>query len=163
MLLYLRHGDDRGDDIYRHDRPLNAQGRQEVARETRKLLDRFGRPHHVFVSPFRRARETLAVMTPHFQRHVEVHQDPRIAQRLSGRQQREANISPETLAAITLGEDGHAFRRRVAAHVRDMRAWAALGAVWCVTHQAVIEEAAPHFGRKIKGSLDFLDSVLMIE
>jgi broad specificity phosphatase PhoE len=163
MLLYLRHGDDRGDDIYRHDRPLNAQGRHEVGRETRKLLERYEHPQRVFVSPFRRARETLVVMTPHFQRHVEIHQDPRIAQRLSGRQQREANISPATLAAITLGEDGGDFRRRVAAHAKDMRAWAALGTVWCVTHQAVIEEVAPHFGKKIRKSLDFLDCLLMLD
>jgi broad specificity phosphatase PhoE len=163
MLFYLRHGDDRGNDAYRHDRPLNAPGRQEVGRETRNLLEKYGHPCRVFVSPFRRARETLAVMTPHFQRYVEIHQDPRIAQRLSRRQQRETSISPETLATITLGEDRSDFRRRVAAHVRDMRVWAALGTVWCVTHQAVIEEVAPHFGKKIRKSLNFLDCVLMLD
>lgn len=163
MLLYLRHGDDRGNDPYRHDRPLNARGRHEAGREARRLIKKYGHPHRVFISPFRRARDTLIAMTPHFERPVEIHHDPRIAQHLSSRQQRDPHISPETLATITLREDKETFRDRISAHVRDMRAWSASGTVWSITHQAVIEAIAPHFGKKISRSLDFLDHVLMLE
>jgi broad specificity phosphatase PhoE len=102
-------------------------------------------------------------MALHFNRPVEVHQDPRIAQRLSSKQQREPHISPETLAAITVNEDEEAFSRRVSAHVRDARAWATVSTTWCITHQAVIEAAAPHFGAKLPNRLDFLDHVVMLE
>lgn len=161
-LLYLRHGDDRGNDIYRHDRPLNDRGRHKAAKEAQCLIEKYGHPHRVFVSPFRRTRETLTAMALHFDRPVEVHQDPRIAQRLSSKQQRDPRISPETLAAITVNEDEKAFHLRIIPHVRDARAWAALSTVWCITHQAVIEAVAPHFGRSVPDRLDFLDNVVML-
>jgi broad specificity phosphatase PhoE len=163
MLLYLRHGDDRGNDVYRHDRPLNNHGIRKASKEALRLIQKYGHPHRVFVSPFRRARETLTAMAVHFERPVEIHQDPRIAQHLSSKQQRDPHISPETRAAITIKEDGETFRRRISAHVRDVRAWAAISTVWSITHQAVIETIAPHFGKSVSDNLAFLDHVLMLE
>jgi phosphohistidine phosphatase SixA len=162
MLLYLRHGDDRGNDLYKHDRSLNDRGKHKVEKEARRLIKKYGHPHRVFVSPFRRTRETLTIMSLHFDRPVEVRQDPRIAQHLSRKQQITPHISPETLAAITINEDEEAFRRRVTSHVEDARAWAAISTVWGITHQAVIEEVAQHFGAKVPNSLDFLDHILML-
>jgi phosphohistidine phosphatase SixA len=163
MLLYIRHGDDRGNDIYRHDRPLNDHGCHRARREAKHLVEKYGHPHRVVVSPFRRALGTLTAMSPHFNLPVEVHQDPRIAQRLHGKQQHDPHLSPETLAVITVNEDEKAFRHRVAEHVRDARAWAALSTVWCITHQAVIEMVAPHFSKKVPDDLDFLDHVVMLD
>ena len=163
MLLYLRHGDDRGNDVYRHDRPLNDRGRHEASKEARRLIKKYGYPHRIFVSPFRRARDTLIAMTPHFDHPVEIHQDPRIAQHLSSKQQRDPHIGPETRAAITIREDKETFHHRISAHVREMRAWSASGMVWSITHQAVIEAVAPHFGKKISKSLDFLGHIVMLE
>jgi hypothetical protein len=34
--------------------------------------------------------------------------------------------------------------------------------IWCVTHQAVIEEVALHFSVKIPERLDFLDHVVIV-
>jgi broad specificity phosphatase PhoE len=163
MLLYLRHGDDRGNDIYRHDRPLNDHGKHRAGKEARRLIKKYGHPNRVFVSPFRRAQETLTAMALHFDRPVEVHQDPRIAQLLSSKQQQDPHISPETRAVIIVNEDEKAFRHRVATHVRDARAWAAISMVWGITHQAVIEEIAPHFDTEVPKSLNFLDHVIMLE
>lgn len=162
MLIYLRHGDDRGNDVYKHDRPLNDQGKYRAGEKARHLIKKYGHPNRVFVSPFRRTRETLTAMAVHFDRPVEIQQDPRIAQHLSSKQQRDPHINPETLATITVNEDKKTFRRRVAAHVMDMRAWGALSAVWCITHKAVIDEVASHFGMKTPRSLGFLDHVVML-
>lgn len=30
MLIYIRHGDDRNDDVYRHDRRLTKRGREKA-------------------------------------------------------------------------------------------------------------------------------------
>lgn len=163
MLLYIRHGDDRGHDAYRHDRPLNEHGRHKADKEARRLIQKYGHPHRVFVSPFRRARETLAAMALHFEKPVEVHQDPRIAQHLSPKQQRDPHISPETLAAITVREDEEAFHHRIFTHVRNVQTWAAISTVWSITHQAVIEAIAPHFGKRVSSNLDFLDHIIMLE
>lgn len=163
MLLYLRHGDDRGNNVYKHDRPLNDRGRHKAGKEARQLIEKYGHPNRVFVSPFRRTRETLTAMSLHFDRPVEVHQDPRIAQHLSSKQQRDPHISPDTRVTITINEDKEAFCRRIHAHVRDARAWAAISTVWCITHQTVIEEVAPHFGTKVPRSLNFLDHLLVLE
>jgi len=163
MLLYLRHGDDRGDDFYRHDRPLNDHGRIKAGKKARQLIEKYGHPHRVFFSPFRRARDTLIAMTPHFIRPVEVHQDPRLAQHLSSKQQRDPRISPETLAMIAVREDEETFHRRIFAHVTDMRAWSAIGSVWSITHQAVIEAVVPYFDKTISKNLDFLDHVIVME
>lgn len=161
MLIYLRHGDDRGEDVYRHDRPLNDRGRKKAAKEADRLIERYGHPDHVFVSPFRRAMETLAEMVDRFQRPVEIHRDPRIAQRLSAKQRLAPRVHPETLAIVRIDEDADSFRRRIADHVADAKHRAADSAVWCVTHQVVIETIARHFGAPLSGDLDFLDHVVV--
>jgi phosphohistidine phosphatase SixA len=160
MLIYLRHGDDRGNDLYQHDRPLNTHGKHEAGKEARHLIEKYEHPNRVCFSPFRRARETLEAMATCFRRPVEVHQDPRIAQHLSKKQQRAPQISPETLKLITIHEDEETFQRRVSDHVRVARAWT--GTIWCITHQTVIEKIAPHFGMKAPRRLDFLDYVVML-
>lgn len=159
MLIYLRHGDDRGDDVYRHDRPLNDHGREKASKKGKKLIETYGHPDTAIVSPYRRAIETLTAMSGRFERAVVARRDPRIAQRLSEKQQRDPKISPETAALVRIVEDRDAFRRRIAAHVDEVRGTG--GLVWCVTHQAVIEEVARCFDAEIPSSLDFLDHVVM--
>jgi broad specificity phosphatase PhoE len=130
VLIYLRHGDDRGNDVYRHDRPLNDRGKHRARKEAGRLIKKYGHPDSVFVSPFRRARETLEAMVACFERPVAVRQDLRLAQRLGTKQQRDPHIRPETLALITLNEDEDAFRCRVADHVKATRTCAATSTVW---------------------------------
>lgn len=161
MLIYLRHGDDRGSAIYRHDRRLNDRGREKASKQARRLIEKYGHPDVVYVSPFRRAIETLEVMSLRFEREVPIRRDPRIAQRLSEKQRRDPKISPETRAQITIDEDRDAFRRRVAAHVEEVRRRAS-DMIWCITHRAVIKEVADRFDVKISGDLDFLDHVVML-
>jgi broad specificity phosphatase PhoE len=91
---------------------------------------------------------------------VTVHRDPRIAQCLSEKQRRDPQISPQTRAQITIDEGPHMFRQRVALHVAEARVQG--GVVWCITHQAVIEEVTRHFREKISRSFDFLDHVVML-
>lgn len=162
MLLYLRHGDDRGEDIYRHDRRLNARGRRKAAKKARRLIDKHGHPDVVFVSPFRRATETLSCMTRHFTRPVDIRCDCRIAQLLTDKHKRDLRVSPETRAVIVIDENLSSFRGRITAHVEDVRRAETGAVIWCITHQVVIEEIAQHFVVKISGSLDFLDHVLML-
>ena len=161
MLIYLRHGDDRGNDVYRHDRPLNDRGRKKVGKAFGALAEKYGHPDTLFVSPFRRAIQTLEAMVQQFKRPVVIHPDPRVAQCLDGK--RDPRISPETAAQIAVDEGRAAFRARVSDHVGDVRRRSQAGAViWCVTHQMVIEEVAGYFGVKIPGDLDFLDHVVML-
>jgi broad specificity phosphatase PhoE len=159
VLIYLRHGDDRGDDVYRHDRCLNARGREKAEKAARRLIEKLGHPDVAYVSPFRRAVETMEVMSARFDRAVTVHRDPRIAQCLSEKQRRDPQVSPETRAQVVIDESPEAFRQRVANHVAEVRGTS--GVIWCVTHQAVIEVIAAHFGVKISDDLDFLDHVVM--
>jgi broad specificity phosphatase PhoE len=163
MLIYLRHGDDRGDDVYHHDRRLNARGRKQARKKAGRLIRKYGHPDTLFVSPFRRAIETANCMTAGFERLVGVHCDVRIAQFLTKKRLRDLSVSPATLDTINIEEDRRMFRRRVKAHVRDVRQRATSSAViWCITHQAVIKEVARRFDVKISGSLDFLDHVTML-
>ena len=160
MLIYLRHGDDRGNDDYRHDRRLNARGREKAAKAAKRLIEKYGHPDVVYASPFRRAIETLDAMSERFTKPVVVRGDPRIAQHLSAKQQRDPQISPATRAQVAIDEDRDAFKRRVAAHVEEVRR--ATGLIWCVTHQVVIEEVAEHFDVQISSTIDFLDHVVML-
>ena len=163
MLLYLRHGDDRGEDVYRHDRRLNDRGRKQAAKKAARLIRKHGHPDAVFVSPFRRTIETVNCMTARFERLVVVQSDSRIAQLLTDKHLRDLSVSPDTLRAITVGEDRSAFRSRVKEHVRDIRQRAESGAIiWCITHQVVVEEVARLFDVKISQTLDFLDHIIML-
>lgn len=160
MLIYLRHGDDRGDDDYRHDRRLTLRGKEKASKVAKRLIEKHGHPDVVYVSPFRRAIDTLDAMSDRFDRIVPIRRDPRIAQHLSDKQRRHPQVSPETRSQVTINEDHDAFRRRIAEHVAEVRGLA--GTIWCITHQGVIEEIAVHFGVKISGALDFLDRVVMV-
>ena len=161
MLIYLRHGDDRGNDEYRHDRHLNDRGRKQAGKAFGELVDKHGHPDIVFVSPFWRVIETLDVMNEHFTRTVEVHRDARIAQYLGAKH--DPQVSPETAAHVTAGEDKAGFRTRVREHVEDVkRRNENRVAIWCITHQSVIEEVAGYFDVKIRDDLDFLDHVIML-
>ena len=161
MLIYLRHGDDRGNDVYRHDRPLNNRGRKKARKAFGALAEKYGHPDTLLVSPFRRAIQTLEAMAEQFKRPVAVHRDPRVAQYLGGR--RDPRISPQTAALVAVDESREMFQARIRDHVEDARRRKSVGAsIWCVTHQIVIEEVAVHFGVKISGDLDFLDHVVML-
>ena len=160
MLLYLRHGDDRGQDVYKHDRPLNDRGRKKARKAFGDLVENYGHPDTLFVSPFRRALQTLDLMAEQFKRPVDVHRDPRLAQFLGGK--REPTVSPETAAMITIDESAEMFRARIRDHIEDVARRHRVGAsIWAITHQIVIEEIASQFGVKIE-TLDFLDHVVML-
>ena len=152
MLLYIRHGDDRGDDVYPHDRPLNDRGRKKASKVARRLIEKHGHPDVVHVSPFRRALETLEAMSGRFDREVTVHREPRIAQHLNEKKRRDPQLSPETRAQITIDQDRRAFCQRVADHFDEVRRQNG-SLIWCITHQAVIEEVADKLGVKIPASL----------
>jgi broad specificity phosphatase PhoE len=161
MLLYLRHGDDRGTDIYRHDRQLNDRGRKKARKAFGDLAAKYGHPDTLFVSPFRRSIQTLEEIATRFKRPVDVHRDPRIAQYIGSK--RETLVSPQTAAVIALDESLAAFRARIRDHVEDVKRRKRIGSsIWCITHQIVIEEVARCFGMKIPGDLDFLDHVVML-
>ena len=160
MLLYLRHGDDRGTDIYRHDRQLNDRGLKRARKAFDVLAEKYGHPDTLFVSPFRRAIQTLEAMAERFKRPVDVHRDPRIAQYLGSK--REPRVSPETANRIAVDEGLDAFRARIRDHVEDAKLRNSGGAtIWCISHQIVIEEVARCFGVKVPGDLDFLDRVVI--
>ena len=162
MLIYLRHGDDRGPAKYRHDRHLNARGKKQARKACLDLVTKYGQPDEVFVSPFRRTLETLEAMNDHFTGSVAVHHDDRIAQYL-GQKKRSPSVSPETASRVDVGESRDAFRARVKEHVREVRERAKTTAIWCVTHQVVIEEVSSYFGgRQIRVDLEFLDHVVML-
>lgn len=161
MLLYIRHGDDRGEDEYKHDRPLNARGTKKAAKAAKRLIEKYGHPDIVIVSPYRRAVETSDAMTASFVRSLEHRCDPRIAQRLSEKQRADPKLHPETRLQVDVTEDQDAFKRRVAEHFEEVRKQD--GATWCITHQVVIEEIASNVGVKIPTNLDFLDHVVVLE
>lgn len=161
MLIYLRHGDDRGDHVHRHDRSLNERGRKRAGKAFVELADKYGHPDTMVVSPFRRAIQTLDAMAEHFALPVDVRHDWRVAQYLGGK--RDPSVSPETASQITVGEGRDAFRARVRAHVEEVKRHSqGAAAIWCITHQIVIEEVAGYFGVEIPGDLDFLDHVVML-
>lgn len=159
MLLYLRHGDDRGHAVYHHDRPLNERGRDAAARHGRRLVAKFGTPDVVYVSPYRRARQTLDAMRPYFERAIGECVDPRVAQHLSEKQRKTPSVRPSTLALVAVDETEDDFHRRLAEHVEEVRPRIA-SKIWVITHQAVIERVGAHFGAQV-ADLDFLDHVVL--
>lgn len=161
MLIYLRHGDDRGTDIYRHDRQLNDRGRKKARKAFGELAKKYGHPDTVFVSPFRRSLQTMEAIATQFKRPVDIHRDPRLAQYVGNK--KAPLVSPETAAVIALDESLETFRARIHAHVEDAKRRAQIGSsIWCITHQTVIEEVTRCFGMKIPGDLDFLDHIVML-
>ena len=95
-------------------------------------------------------------MVPQIVGHtIPIRRDPRLAQWLN---RRDPAVSPETLAQIAVVEDEDVFRRRVAAHIAEVRGHEA-SVIWGITHQVVVEAIVDLLDAKWRGDLDFLDHV----
>src|SRR5438445_13871322 len=72
MHIYIRHGNDNqskrrkksNQRLYTHDYSLNSylQTEQDIINKTKWLIDMYGYPDKIYVSPFKRARSTIHII-----------------------------------------------------------------------------------------------------
>jgi broad specificity phosphatase PhoE len=166
VLIYIRHANDHVDDAkHRHDRHITNKGARKAAKLAKKLIKRYGHPSAIYVSPFRRTLQTATAMAARFEHAVPTHQDPRIAQHFSKKQQRRPDISRETArAGIPIVESRDDLRARVQSHIAAMRQAGhhqSSVVIWCVTHKIVVRTVGKSFRMKLPKSSGFLDYVVI--
>lgn len=165
MLIYLRHADDHDDDAeHRHDRGITGKGARKASKLANKLIEQYGHPTAIYVSPFQRTRQTAAAMSERFEHPVPVHQEPRISRLFGKKQQRDPDISSKTADAVPIVETRETFHARVRAHAEDMRLAGhhrSTPVIWCITHKIVVKDIAKHFGVVVPKDFDFLDYIVI--
>jgi len=164
VLIYLRHGDDHSDDFeYKHDRPLSDVGKRAAVKVAKRLIEKYGHPSIAYVSPFRRATETLDAMAGCFRRAVTVIRDPRIAQ-FFAKSQRPPKIGKVLANVIDVDENKRDFRVRIDKHLDDVMLanhHRSDVVVWCITHTVVLEYVANYFEDPLSDTPRFLEFIVV--
>lgn len=144
-LHYIRHGHDEYDDAtYNHDNRITDEGRKAARRLAIKLVRKYGPPHKIYCSPFRRTVATLAEMTRILDRIPEVVYSTDLSRYFTASNRADPDIAPETGEfGVPIDEGKEGFLRRVEKHVADMRHHQRGDkVVWCITHALVFKRVA---------------------
>lgn len=160
MIVYVRHSDDEGGDCSKaHDCRLTRRGISLASTVGSKLIEKYGIPNIVYVSPFRRTIQTVNAMLRSVDTtNIEVIEDVRIGRYFSSREQRHPDIDPQTdVTGLHVEESYTQFKHRVRRFARFMKQFVASDQVaWVVTHALVYKQLAYYYSRDIPSHIPFM-------
>lgn len=159
MIIYIRHShDEEGNPEYRHDPVLTKHG-EELAREAgKKLLDKYGVPDHVYVSPFRRTKYTMKAMLGKDVSKTEIHVDSRLARFFSSNERKDHDVNPKTLRhKIDIEETKEQFSDRVKEFTKFINAKNNNKVIiWCITHTSTYKVISHIYGIDLPEEIPYM-------
>ena len=160
MIIYVRHSDDEGGNCSRaHDCKLTRNGLRLASRVGTELIEKYGIPNIIFVSPFRRTIQTTQSMLKTVDSSIiDIRQDIRIGRYFSSREQRHPDIAPQTdVTGLPIEESYTAFKRRVRRFARSIQEYEdANVVVWVVTHALVYKRIGEYYDKNLPGHIPFM-------
>ena len=159
MLIYIRHADDNKTATHRHDGSLSMNGIEDASVYGKKLIQEYGVPDCIIMSPYRRTVQTAYTLID--DHDVEMYYDNDISKYISRRivKSSSASINKETNSYDPpKGETGQEVRNRTNRHCRSMKKEWRGKIVWIVTHAIVFKYARDYYGKKGKSHINFLDT-----
>ena len=161
----MRHGNDNKTCKYKHDHSLQSDimVQEEIIHKTKKLIKKYGYPTKIYCSPFKRVRETVAIMLDYIAekgRQVEIHVDPNLSRYFNGNERANPSVRKTTLKYNPpLDENGQMFKRRV--DKAERRVMHNDDTVWCITHYLVIKRITKNNDIEIPRKMPFLYHVVL--
>ena len=154
--VYIRHADKEyanGDAaLYKHDPGITSDALEKTRMVAKHLIDQWGPPDRIVLSPYRRTRETAAVMSSVLEKKVPMHIDTDIAEYLGNHRNVPIDVTestlvhhpphPESFTQMKLRVKNH--HNRITTYGRKKRK----GVIWIITHGLIIKSIAALIGVK---------------
>ena len=165
MHIYMRHGNDNKTCHYKHDHSLKSEliYEEEIIKKTRKLIKKYGYPDTIYCSPFKRVRETVAIMIDYIKskhKSCDIDVDPRLSRYFNSNERANPSVRNTTLKYNPpLNENGKMFKKRVDQVEHDINR--DHGTTWCITHYLVIKRITKNNHIEIPKKMPFLYHVII--
>ncbi len=155
--IYIRHADKEyanGDaDLYKHDPGITTSGVKKTKMVARHLVDQWGEPDRIIVSPYRRTRETAQIMNGILSEKVPMHIDSELSEYLGNHRTVPIDVTEDTLTYDPPHpETFPEMKTRVRKHHSKITSYARKkdqGVIWIVTHGLIIKQVASLIGIKM--------------
>lgn len=163
--IYIRHADKEyanGDaDLYKHDPGITDKGVEKSRMVAKRLVEQWGIPDRIIVSPYRRTRETAKVMKasliePGILRKIPVNVDRDVSEYLGNHRTTPIDVTESTLVHEPPHPESFAeMKTRVENHNNKIKKYVKKhgGVIWIITHGLVMKQVA--FLNGIKMSKEF--------
>ncbi len=157
MIIYMRHGnDEQSHPRYRNDPGIRHGSRDKIRDHSHKLIQKYGYPDIVYVSPMARGIETVQEMELPSQTQIRVL--PELSRFFLKSEIDFKKIDPMTLKrGLPLFENPNQFKKRSDLIVKWLDQTHQGLTVWCITHALVLKRAARYYQAHLSNHQDFLE------
>lgn len=153
VLIFVRHSDDESVDCSQiHDCQLVKNGWRLARNVGKKLIDKYGIPDIIYVSPFRRTIQTMEGMLNG--RSTEIIEDKRLCRYFNGSSKYSPKVDPKTMKKnIPIKESFDEFEKRVKNFSRFISTSSPDKVIWIITHVLVYKRLI----KTSRGHIPFMD------
>lgn len=159
-VIYIRHGnDEEHSSKYKNDPQLVKEHLPDITNLSKYLIDKYGMPDIVCVSPMSRAIETCEQMQKLFHK-TQIRICPDLSRFFTSSES--THLAPRTFQLrVPLRESKKEFTRRIHDHI-DLCFFKKFyqrkrPIVWCITHALVMKRVANKFNKRLRKHIKFLD------
>ena len=154
--IYIRHADKEyanGDaTLYKHDPGITTDGLEKTRMVAKHLVNQWGPPDRIILSPYRRTRETAAIMSSVLDKKVPMHIDTDIAEYLGNHRNVPIDVTESTLVHHPPHPESFTqMKARVKTHHERITTYGKKrkGVIWIITHGLIIKQLANLIGIKM--------------
>jgi len=158
--IYVRHADKEyvnGDaDMYKHDPGITERGVEKSKMVAEHLIEQWGIPNRIVVSPYRRTRETAKVMRSVIGKKIPIHVDREVSEYLGNHREVDIDVTESTLVHDPPHPETFTdMKNRVKSHHHKITKYTkkTSGVIWIITHGLIMRQVASLIG--IKMTRDF--------
>ncbi len=170
--IYIRHADKEyanGDAaMYKHDPGITDNGVEKTKMVARHLIEQWGNPDSIIVSPYRRTRETAQIMNSVLNKKVKVKIDIELSEYLGNHR----NIPIDVTERTKVHDPPHPetfsdMKGRVRKHHHRITNFSKQqkdgGVVWIITHGLIIKQVASLIGIKMAKEFPTLTCLSIVD
>lgn len=154
--IYIRHADkeySNGDaDMFVHDPGITEKGGEKSKMVAVHLIEQWGIPNRIIVSPYRRTRETAKIMRSVIGKKIPIHVDRELSEYLGNHRGIPIDVTESTLAHDPPHpETFEDLTNRVKSHHNKITKYTkkTSGVIWIITHGLIMKQVAALIGIKM--------------
>lgn len=169
--IYIRHADKEyanGDaSRFKHDPGITTDSIAKARMVAKHLVNQWGPPDRIILSPYRRTRETAAIMNSVLGKKVPMHVDTDIAEYLGNHRNVPIDVTESTLVHQPPHPESFSqMKSRVKTHHNRITTYGKKkkrGVIWIVTHGLIIKQVAGLIGMKMPKEFPTLTCLSIVD
>lgn len=169
--IYIRHADKEyanGDaNMFKHDPGITENGVEKTKMVARHLVEQWGNPDRIIVSPYRRTRETSEIMNSVLDQPVPIYIDIELSEYLGNHRGVPIDVTERTKVHEPPHPETFAdMKARVRRHHQQILGYGkkhSEGIIWIVTHGLIIRQVATLIGVKMAKEFPTLTCLSIVD